>query len=107
MFYNSEGRKILPPLVVLIEILTPEALAHVIIGDGYRHGNGLIICTDSFSVEEVARIITVLYVRYDIDSTLQYHKGKPRIRIRASSMPTLRNLVRPYMHPSFMYKLGE
>jgi hypothetical protein len=93
--------------VVLIDILTPVALAHVIMGDGTRQGSGLVICTDSFSVEEVARLMTVLYVRYDIDSTLQYYSGKPRIYIRASSMPTLRNLVRPYMHPSFMYKLGE
>jgi hypothetical protein len=107
MFYNSEGRKILPPLVVLIDILTPVALAHVIMGDETRHGNGLIICTDSFSVEEVSRLMTVLYVRYDIDSTLRYYRGKPQIYIRTSSMPTLRNLVRPYMHPSFMYKLGE
>jgi hypothetical protein len=76
-------------------------------GDGARRGNGLEICTDSFSVEEVSRIITVLYVRYNIDSTLRIHKGKPRIYIRTSSMPTLRNLVRPHMHPSFLYKLGE
>ena len=76
-------------------------------GDGARDGNGLILCTHSFTVEEVSRLMTVLYVRYHIDSTLRYHKGKPIIYIRASSMPTLRNLVRPYMHPSFMYKLGE
>jgi hypothetical protein len=107
MFYDSEGRKILPPLVVLIDILTPVAFAHVIIGDGYRLGRALIICTDSFTVEEVSRLMTVLYVRYDIDSTLRYYRGKPQIYIRTSSMPTLRNLVRPYMHPSFMYKLGE
>jgi hypothetical protein len=107
MFYNSEGRKILPPLVVLIDILTPAALAHVIMGDGARQGNGLILCTHSFTVEEVSRLMTVLYVRYNIDSTLRYDKGNPIIYIRTSSMPTLRNLVRPYMHPSFMYKLGE
>jgi len=77
-------------------------------GDGARHGNGLIICTDSFTVEEVSRLMIVLYVRYGIDSTLRYSSiGNPRIYIRTSSMPTLRNLVRPYMHPSFMYKLGE
>jgi hypothetical protein len=52
--------------------------------------------------------MTVLYVRYGIDSTLRYSsKGNPRIYVRVSSMPTLCNLVCPYMHPSFMYKLGE
>jgi len=107
MFYNSEGRKILPPLDVLIDILTPEALAHVIMGDGARQGNSLIICTDSFTVEEVSRLMIVLYVRYGIYSNLSIHKGNPRIYIRTSSMPTLRNLVRPHMHPSFLYKLGE
>jgi len=76
-------------------------------GDGTRRGNGLNICTDSFTVEEVSRLMIVLYVRYGIESTLIIHKGNPRIYIRTSSMPTLRNLVRPYMHPSFLYKLGE
>jgi len=107
MFYDSDGRKILPPLVVLIKIITPVALAHVLMCDGAKKGSGLIICTDSFRVEEVARLMTVLYVRYDIDSTLHYAHSKPRIYIRTSSMPTLRSLVRPYMHPSFLYKLGE
>jgi len=107
MFYDSKGCKILPPLDILIKILTPVALAHIIMGDGTRQGSGLTICTDSFTVEEVVRIMTVLYVRYDIDSTINYHNGNPRIYIRASSMPTLRNLVCPYMHPSFLYKLGS
>jgi hypothetical protein len=49
-----------------------------------RAGGGLVICTNSFSVEEVVRFMTVLYVRYDIDSTIQYQYGKPRIYIRAS-----------------------
>jgi hypothetical protein len=78
------GRKILPPLEVLIQIITPVALAHIIIGDGTRQGSGLVICTHSFTVEEVVRLMTVLYVRYDIDSTLQYQNGQPRIYIRAS-----------------------
>jgi len=78
------GRKILPPLEVLIKILTPIALAHVIMGDGTRRSSSLVICTHSFTVEEVVRLMTVLYVRYDIDSTLQYHQGKPIIYVRAS-----------------------
>jgi len=68
----------------LIVILTPVALAHIIMGDGSRRGPSLVICTDSFSVEEVVRFMTVLYVRYGIDSTIHYKCGNPRIYIRAS-----------------------
>jgi hypothetical protein len=72
MFYNSDGGKIQPPLSVLKDILTPVAcagaakqdklclaLAHIFIGYGSRQGSYLIICTDSFSVEEVGPFMTV------------------------------------------------
>ena len=35
------------------EILTPIGLAHWIMDDGYKHGNGLILATESFSLKEV------------------------------------------------------
>ena len=74
-------------------------------GDGsYRYG-GLTLCTDNFTEKEVVLLISILIFRYNLDCTLQYNAGKPRIYIKTNSMSKLRELVEPYMIPSMMYKL--
>jgi len=106
LFYDCNGRKILPPVDILYELLTPVALAHWIMGDGVAHPSGLVIATDSFSVQEVVLLINILYVRYGIESTIKYHReNAPRIYIRARSKHTLRTIVTPYLCPSMLYKL--
>ena len=66
---------------------------------------GLIICIGSFTEEDVVRIIKVLKVRFNLDSTIHYNEEKPMIFIREGSMPLLRSIVSPYMFPSVKYKL--
>jgi hypothetical protein len=91
----------------IYDLLTPVALAHWIQGDGVARSHGLIICTDSYKVEDVAKLINVLKIRYNIDCILRFHTPtQPRITIRAKSMEILRKLVMPYMHDSMLYKLG-
>lgn len=46
----------------------------------------------------------------NINSTLKVRdssKGTYRIRILKRSMPTVRQLVTPYMYSDFLYKLGS
>lgn len=55
---------------------------------------GLFLCVDSYSIVEVVRLINVLLIKYNLDSTLRYHNPtQPRIYIRQRSMPILRELV--------------
>lgn len=69
---------------------------------------GLIICTDSYSIEDVVRLINVLIIRYRLECTLRHHTPtQPRIYIRQRSMPLLRTIVRPHMHSSMANKLGN
>ena len=42
------------------ELLTPVAIAHWIMGDGYYDEGCLKICTDNFSRDEVLKLIEVL-----------------------------------------------
>ena len=88
-------------------MLTPAALAHMIMGDGLNeHGYGLILCTDSFSLEDVVRLINVLIIRYNLECTLRLHsKNLYRIYIKTGSMPLLRSIVSPYMHKTMFYKI--
>lgn len=102
LFYPN-GIKIVPQNIY--HLLTPVALAHWIMGDGVHRRSGLELCTDSFTIEEVVKLINVLIIRYNLECTLQSHHGNPRIYIRSRSMPQLRAIVKQYTHPIFYYKL--
>jgi hypothetical protein len=76
-------------------------------GDGVAIASGLQLCTDSYTLPDVIRLMNVLIIRYRLECTLQYStKRQPRIYIKQVSMPLLRTIVAPSFHPSMLYKLG-
>lgn len=90
---------------------TARSLAHWIMEDGYfdKHGRTqtILLCTESFSKDECIFLINIL-LKLDIKATLKIRDkthDRYRIRISKKSMPLLRELVLPYMHNDFMYKL--
>jgi len=102
-WYN-QGVKIVPNDIY--DYLTPVALAHWIMGDGSYHPAGLHLCTDSFSNQDVARLINVLILKYGLNCTMQgYKSGRPRIYIKTNSMAQLGVIVAPFMHPTMLYKI--
>jgi len=103
LFY-LDGIKIVP--ADIYNLLTPEALAHWIMGDGSVMKVGMTLCTDSYSVPDIVRLMNVLMIKYHLDCTLQYHGVFPRIYIKSGSMARLRTIVAPHMTPSMMYKLS-
>jgi hypothetical protein len=103
LFYK-EGVKVIPEAIY--ELLTPVALAHLIMGDGYASRHGLILCTDSYSVEDIVRLMNVLMIRYRLECTIRVHnKNQIRIYIRERSIPLLRQIVKPHFCPSMIYKI--
>ena len=103
LFY-SEGKKVIPQNIY--ELLTPAALAHVIMGDGSAQRHGLIICTDSYSVQDVVRLMNVFIIKYRLNCTLRYHtRTQPRIYISERSMSLLKTIVGSHMCPSMKYKI--
>lgn len=104
LFYKDKV-KIVPEDIY--NLLTPVALAHLIMGDGSAKKHGLILCTDSYTLIDIVRLINVLIVKFNLDCKLRYHSPtQPRIYISHYSMPTLRKLVKPYMAESMLYKIG-
>jgi len=104
LFYINKV-KIVPSDIY--NLLTPVALAHLIMGDGSAKQHGLILCTDSFELVDVVRLMNVLMIRYNVDCTLRFHtQTQPRIYIRQRSMPIIRELVKSYMDKSMLYKIG-
>lgn len=95
--------------------LSPVALAYWIMSDGARYGRwypegGMVTESPTamygFTVVEVVRLMNVLIYRYEINCSLIYSAGLPRIYIRADNMDNLRSIVVPYMIPFSMYKLA-
>jgi hypothetical protein len=77
LFYVN-GVKVIPHNIY--ELLTPVALAHLIMGDGSVQRHGLILCTDSYTIPEVVRLLNVLMIRYRLDCTVRFHtSSQPRI----------------------------
>jgi hypothetical protein len=88
LFYK-DSIKVIPQNI--FELLTPVALAHWIMGDGVARPYGLQLCTDSYSLSDVVRLMNVLIIRYGLICTL--HKKREnhyRIYISSKSMPGLR-----------------
>jgi hypothetical protein len=106
MFYPNKI-KIIPDNIY--DLLTPVALAHLIMGDGYYHpvNGGLLICTDSYSIKDVVKLMNVLVIRYNFTCSIRQHnKGQYRVSIHKQSIKSLATIVKPYMDPSFYYKIG-
>jgi len=101
------GKKCVPTNIY--HLLNPVALAHWIMGDGsYQPGGSLVLCTDSFSLQDVIHLMNVLIVRYGLECSLtHYHtRSNPKLhRIIIQSMDTLRSVVFPHMVPSMYYKI--
>lgn len=92
-------------------MLTPVGLAHWIMGDGYFQYNAVIICTDNFSLNEVNKLIEVLYKNFGLLSERKTRRNPNRnvvwrIKIKLESMEKLKELVIPYFIPEMLYKLG-
>ena len=106
LFYH-ENKKIIPTSSEIYYLLTPVALAHFIMGDGQRRDLGLVLCTDSFTIQEVVSIINVLILRYTLICRIrENNKGQYRIYISEKSMDKLRAIVIPYMIDTMLYKLN-
>lgn len=105
LFYKN-NKKIVP--LDIYNLLTPLALAHWIMGDGQKRTVGLVLCTDSYTIQETVLFISVLILRYNFICTLrEVKKNQYRIYISEKSMNSLRNIVSPYMIDSMLYKLNK
>lgn len=105
MFYK-DGKKVISQDIE--KYITPLALAIWIMDDGGWAKPGVRIATNSFKLEEVQHLAEILRNKFDLDCTVQKIGtiGQHSIYIKGSSLPTLKKLVLPYLHPSMYYKLG-
>lgn len=84
------------------------ALAIWIMDDGGRVGQGLKLATNSFTYEDCFRLSEVLFKLYDLKTSVASAgvTNQYVIYVFKESMPLLRNIVKPHMVSSMLYKLG-
>lgn len=103
LFYVN-NKKIIPENIY--ELLTPVCLAHIIMGDGTLQSGGIRICTDSYEIQDIVRLVNVLIIKYGFNCSIHTDRGRFRVYIKKTSMPLLISIVKPHMAPSMLYKLG-
>lgn len=112
-FYNifyppkSEGIKKIPENKYLKEYLTPLALAVWFMDDGSKASGGVIISTNSFSYQDLQRLVFFLGEEYNLKCSLQSQGDQYRLYINKSSLPILTTLIKKHMVPSMYYKLNN
>lgn len=112
LFIVDDVKTVVPGLIT--ELLTPLALATWYMDDGgltdYRkkHGYGIQLNTQGFTVERVEQIVTELNDKYQLDCwirALNNKKGKPIIVIPSRKYPKFHIMVKNYIHSSMIHKL--
>ena len=105
MFYHK-GKKVIKPQIE--NYITPLSLAILISDDGCWAKPGVRIATNCFSLTEVELLVKILKNKFNLDCTIQLLKisSNYSIYIKSSSIPTLREILLPYIHSSMKYKLG-
>jgi ubiquinol-cytochrome c reductase cytochrome b subunit len=92
----------------LADYLTPRALAIWIMDDGTWMGSGVSLCTNGFTHEECLYLAALLSDKFGLRVSV-IGAGAPdqfRLYIWKRSVPLLREVVMPFMHPTMAYKLG-
>lgn len=102
MFYEN-NKKIVPKN--LYDLLTYEALAHWICGDGTYTFGGVTLQTQSFTIQEVVHIINVLIVKFDLKCSMHMQRGQPILYISVESMKKILPQILPYICDGMKYKV--
>lgn len=104
LFYPA-GIKLVPSDIY--DLLTPLGLAYWICDDGTISQDGAVVLyTNSFSVDEVNLLVSVLTNKFNLNCTLNLNQGKYVIRISGKSLSDLQNLLKNIMPPMMLHKIG-
>lgn len=113
LFYVNGIKTITPEIS---KYLTPMSLAFLIMENGrlVKQSKSVIISTKDFTLQEVQLLRDIFKTNFDLDCTIRLlskgkgdnPKNKYSLYIKVASMPRLRELVLPYILPSFRSKLG-
>jgi hypothetical protein len=77
-------------------------------GDGGWTENGVHFTNHSFTLDEVILLQNSLKEYYDLESNIHIYKNyQPRLYITTKSVPKMVDIVKPYFHEKFYYKIDK
>lgn len=115
LFYvaGPDGRWIKVVPACIDSLMTPMVLAHMIIGDGYfaLDTSTVFIYVNAFTRPDCVRLaeaISAIGVRTTVRVDRNGKQGvkQYKLAISKAQLPALRAIVKPFMHPSMLYRLG-
>ncbi len=105
-FYKEiEGKRIKVVPSLLDKWLNDEVLAYWFMDDGSKTGSGYVINTQGFAEYEQKAMQKALGKRFSIQTSLWKDKNKYMIYIGTGSKYKFTEIIKPYMHGDFNYKL--
>lgn len=110
-FYEIQGNKSVKVIRKDIhKFLTPKAVAYWFMDDGtYNKDNSgnrnYLFSTQGFQKSECQRLCDALKLNFNIDSNVHKDREKYRIYVIRSSSQKLLDLMKPFIHNNFQYKL--
>lgn len=108
LFYVSPlGRKKMVPINIFY-LLTPLSLAYWIADDGSwnKVSKYVILCTDSYTLEEILKLIEVLNTKFNLRCYKVKCGNGFRIIIPSYSIPALQELLSAHIPPMMKHKIG-
>jgi len=107
LFYAA-GRKNITKEI--LEQLNPRSLAIWACDDGsYENKQGyIILCTNSYTLEEHKLMKEFFKERFDLDPTIGFRDGKYYyLRFKQNDTKKLIKIIKPFIPKSMLYKIGE
>jgi len=105
LFYH-DGRKIVPLNIGVL--VTPLAFCYWLCDDGSfcKTTSRIIICTDSFTLDEVTLLADILNDKFNLECYVNKYGKYFRIRIPKRSLSKVQVLLKDIMPPMMLYKIG-
>lgn len=112
LFYKQDpvtGKfvKFVPKMI--IQYLSPIALAHLVMGDGNFHAatKTIRIYTNGFTHADVVRLASAIQSKFGITVGVRHdRKNQYILTIGAKELTKFQELVREHMHESMLYRIG-
>ncbi len=101
-FYVNK-RKIVPAGLQL----DPLTLAVWFMDDGSKSRSSFYLNTQQFSLEDQQELLKILKEQFGLNANINMDKIYYRIRITTESTKRFKGIIKPYVAPSMLYKLGD
>lgn len=106
-FYTegSQSRRIKVVPNLLHRWLNPQVLAYWYMDDGHKDGSGYMLNSQNYTLEEQEILADALGRKFGFEVNIRKDRAKYRLYITAKSRDAFTKIVKPFILPSFEYKL--